>query len=186
MEDTRIIELYNARNEDAIRESDRAYGKLCYAIAENILHSRPDSEECVNDTWLRAWNVIPPEKPFSLRAFFSRITRNLAFDRYRSLHSQKEGQGELPLALEELSECIASPHDTEEEVELHRLGDSIRRFLDGLPARDRNIFLCRYYYTYSFREIAKAFGMKENYLRNLLSRQRQKLAEHLQKEDFHL
>lgn len=186
MEDTRIIELYNARNEDAIRESDRAYGKLCYAIAENILHSRPDSEECVNDTWLRAWNVIPPENPFSLRAFFSRITRNLAFDRYRNRHSQKEGQGELPLALDELSECIASPHDTEEEVELRALGEAIERFLSDLPARDRNIFLCRYYYTYSLREIAKAFGMKENYLRNLLSRLRKKLAEHLRKEDFDL
>ena len=90
MEDTRIIELYNARNEDAIRESDRKYGKLCFTIAENILRSRPDSEECVNDTWLRAWNAIPPAKPSRLRAFFSRITRNLALDRYRAHHSQKE------------------------------------------------------------------------------------------------
>ena len=186
MEDARIIELYNARDEDAIRESDQKYGKLCYAIAENILKSRPDSEECVNDTWLRAWNAIPPEQPFSLRAFFSRITRNLAFDRHRARHSQKEGMGELPLALEELSECVAAPHDTEEEVELRALGKAIERFLDELPPRDRNIFLCRYYYTYSTREIARAFGMKENYLRNLLSRLRGKLAEHLRKEDFHL
>ena len=186
MEDTRIIELYNARDEDAIRESDQKYGKLCYAIAENILKSRPDSEECVNDTWLRAWNAIPPEQPFSLRAFFSRITRNLAFDRHRARHSQKEGMGELPLALEELSECIAAPHDTEEEVELRALGKAIERFLDELPSRDRNIFLCRYYYTYSTREIARAFGIRENYLRNLLSRLRKKLAEHLRKEEFEL
>ena len=186
MEDTRIIELYNARDEDAIRESDQKYGKLCYAIAENILKNRPDSEECVNDTWMRAWNVIPPEKPFSLRAFFSRITRNLALDRYREQQSEKRGRGELPLALEELSECVAAPHDTEEEVELRALGKAIEGFLDELPSRDRNIFLCRYYYTYSMGEIAKAFGMRENYLRNLLSRLRKKLAEHLRKEDFHL
>lgn len=186
MEDRLIIALYNARNEDAIRESDQKYGKLCYAIAENILHNRPDSEECVNDTWMRAWNVIPPEEPFSLRAFFSRITRNLAFDRYREQQSEKRGRGELPLALEELSECIAAPHDTEEEVELRALGKAIEGFLDELPSRDRNIFLCRYYYTYSMDEIAKAFGMRENYLRNLLSRLRKKLTEHLRKEDFHL
>ena len=186
MEDTRIIELYNARDEDAIRESDQKYGKLCYAIAENILKSRPDSEECVSDTWLRAWNAIPPEQPFSLRAFFSRITRNLAFDRYRTRHSQREGAGDFPLALEELSECIAAPHDTEEEVELRALGKAIEMFLDELPSRERNIFLCRYYYTYSTREIARAFGIRENYLRNLLSRLRKKLAEHLRKEDFHL
>ena len=186
MEDTHIIALYNARNEDAIRQSDEKYGKLCYAIAENILKNPPDSEECVNDTWLRAWNAIPPEQPFSLRAFFSRITRNLAFDRYRTRHSQKEGAGDFPLALEELSECIAAPHDTEEEVELRALGKAIERFLDELPPRDRNIFLCRYYYTYSMGEIARAFGIRENYLRNLLSRLRTKLADHLRKEDFHL
>lgn len=186
MEDDRIIALYNARNEDAIAESNRKYGKYCFQIAENILHSRLDCEECVNDTWLRAWNAIPPATPARLRAFFGRITRNLAFDRFREKKSARRGGGELSVALEELSECIASPRTTEEEAELRALGESIGRFLAALPKRDRDIFLCRYYYAYSMREIAQAFGMRENYLRNLLSRQRSRLREHLEKEDFDL
>lgn len=184
MEDSKIIALYNERDESAIAETDTKYGSYCLAIAENILHSRPDSEECVNDTWLRAWNTIPPEKPHSLRAFLGRITRNLAYDRYRYQTSERRGGSAVTLALEELSECIPDDASVEEQAELRALGESIDRFLSKLSARDRNVFLCRYYYTYSTAEIAARFGMRENYLRNLLSRLRGRLKKHLEKEDF--
>ena len=186
MEDSKIIALYNQRDESAIAETNAKYGAYCLTIAENILHSRSVSEECVNDTWLRAWNAIPPEKPHSLRAFLGRITRNLAFDRFRSRKSEQRGGDDVTLALEELSDCIASRDSVEEQAELRALGQSIDRFLSGLSARDRNIFLCRYYYTYSTAEIAARFGMRENYLRNLLSRLRERLRKHLEKEDFAL
>ena len=184
MEDSKIIALYNQREESAITETNLKYGAYCLSIATNILHSFLDSEECVNDTWLRAWNAIPPEQPKSLRAFLGRITRNLAFDRYRSQNTEQRGGNAITLALEELAECIPANDSVEEQVELRALGESIDRFLATLSVRDRNIFLCRYYYTYSTAEIGKQFGMRENYLRNLLSRLRGKLKKHLEKEDF--
>lgn len=183
MEDSKIIALYNERDEAAISESEQKYGKFCLVIAENILHNRPDSEECVNDTWLRAWDAIPPALPRSLRAFLGHITRNLAFDRYRKRTSGKRG-GELTVALDELGECVAQTDSVEREIELRALGEAVDRFLEGLSERDRNIFLCRYYYTCSTAEIAQKFGMKENYLRNLLSRLRGRLRDHLEKEQF--
>lgn len=184
MEDSMIIALYNARDESAILESDQKYGKFCFTIAENILHDRSDAEECLNDTWLRAWDAIPPAFPKVLRAFFGRITRNLAFDRYRRRNSEKRG-GELTVALDELGECIADSSTVERAFEARVLGESINRFLEGLSERDRNVFLCRYYYTYSIADISKQFGMKENYLRNLLSRMRVKLKDHLGKEHLY-
>ncbi|MBQ7354869.1 MAG: sigma-70 family RNA polymerase sigma factor [Clostridia bacterium] len=186
MEDSKIIILYNQRDEAAIAETQTKYGAYCFTIAANILHSLPDSEECVNDTWLRAWNAIPPEKPNSLRAFLGRITRNLAFDRYRSRRSAQRGGDEVTLALEELSDCIASRDTVEGQAELRALGESIDRFLSELSVRDRNVFLCRYYYTYSTAEIAAQLGLRENYLRNLLSRLRIRLQKHLEKEGFEL
>lgn len=183
MEDSKIIALYNERDEDAIAESNAKYGKFCFAIAENILKNRLDSEECLSDTWLRAWNAIPPALPRSLRAFFGRITRNLAFDRYRRRSSDKRG-GELAVALDELGECVAHPDTVEGTVEMRALGESIDRFLGTLSERDRQLFLCRYYYTYPTSEIARQFGMRENYLRNLLSRLRGRLRAHLEKEHY--
>ncbi len=184
MEDSKIIALYHQRDESAIAETQIKYGSYCLTIAENILHSKPDSEECVNDTWLKAWNAIPPENPFSLRLYLGRITRNLAFDRFRSQHSKQRGGVNITLALEELSECIPSRETVESQMELRALGECMDRFLSNLSTRDRNIFLCRYYYTYSTAEIATRFGMRENYLRNLLSRLRERLKKHLEKEDF--
>lgn len=183
MEDSKIIALYNERDEDAIAESNAKFGKFCLAIAENILQNRPDSEECLSDTWLRAWNAIPPALPRSLRAFFGRITRNLAFDRYRRRSSDKRG-GELAVTLDELGECVAHPDTVEGTVEMRALGESIDRFLGTLSERDRRIFLCRYYYTYPTSEIARQFAMRENYLRNLLSRLRGRLRAHLEKEHY--
>lgn len=183
MDDNTIITLYNDRDERAIAETERKYGRFCMTVAQNILASREDSEECVNDTWLKTWNAIPPQNPSCLRAFLGRITRNLALDRYRRNAAQKRNS-ELTVALEELDGCLSGGATPEEESALRALGESINRFLTTLTVRDRDVFLCRYYYTYPIRQIAERHRMRENYLRNLLSRTVRKLREHLEKEGF--
>ena len=109
MEDSAIIDLYWAREERALSETDTKYGGYCRSIAHNILKNREDSEECVSDTWLHAWNAMPPQRPSILSSFLGRITRNLSFDRCRRQNAEKRGGGSLPLALDELSECVPAP-----------------------------------------------------------------------------
>ncbi|MCR5274235.1 MAG: RNA polymerase subunit sigma-70, partial [Clostridiales bacterium] len=118
MEDKSIIELYFQRDEKAIKESQNKYGSYCRAIAHNILHSKEDTEECVNDTWLRSWNSMPPDKPNRLSVYFGRITRNLAIDRYRKERSMKHGGGQIAICLDELSECIGESTSIEDTVAL--------------------------------------------------------------------
>ena len=185
MEDTKIIELYFDRNESAITETDQKYGAYCRSIAWNILQNHEDSEECVSDTWLRAWNAMPPEKPNILRQFLAKITRNLSFDRFRSDHAQKRGSGEVPLALEELKECVGSG-DPATDAERKLLEELIGQFLQQLSQRDRGVFLRRYFYMESRKDIAARYGMKETNVRLCLSRTRQRLREYLRKEDFPL
>ncbi len=129
MQDSMIIELYNQRDEKAIAATQDKYGAYCMTIAYNILADQLDSEECVNDTYLCAWNTIPPKQPKALRSYLGTITRNLAFDRYREKTRDKRGGGETPLALEELDEVIAAPSDVEREYDLRGLGECINRFL---------------------------------------------------------
>ena len=117
MEDTAILELYWARDEQAIAETQKSYGKYCYSIAYHILHDREDTEECLNDTWMRAWNAIPPKKPNRLELFLGTITRNLSFDRWKAKNAQKRGNGIMDTTLDELAECIPAAHNTEEAVE---------------------------------------------------------------------
>ncbi len=190
MDDRAIIALYNARDEQAISATADKYGAYCLAVAENILASIRDSEECINDTWLKAWNAIPPENPHSLRAWLSRITRNLALNRLAARSAEKRAGEGCTLALEELSECIAAPSDTESEVlqreQAAALAKTLNHFLETLPVRDRDIFLGRYYFLYPTAEIAQRLGMRENYVRNILSRTREKLRTHLGKEEFEL
>lgn len=183
MEDTKIIDLYWERSETAITESAAKYGKYCYSIAYAILQNREDSEECVNDTWMRVWKAIPPEKPRVLSTFFGRITRNLALDRHKANKTQKRG-GELPLVLEELNECIPSNADTEQEVMTSELEAAINRFLHGLSERECNIFLARYWYTKSVAEIAADFSEKQQNIKTILFRSRQKLKAFLEKEEL--
>ena len=185
MEDPKIIDLYFDRNEAAIAETDRKYGTYCRSIAWNILQSREDSEECVSDTWLRAWNAMPPQRPGVLRQFLAKITRNLSLDRFRADHAQKRGSGEVPLALEELKECVGTG-DPATEAERALLAQLIDRFLQTLSPRDRNIFLRRYFYMESHKDIAARYGMKEANVRLCLSRTRQKLRIYLREEDFPL
>ena len=129
MNDERIIELYWQRSEQAIQLSGEHYGDYCFTIAHNILKNRLDSEECVNDTWVRTWNSIPPQRPRLLKAFFAKITRNLSFDRYKALTAEKRGGGEIELALEELGDCLSYESDVESHVTSSELADVINRFL---------------------------------------------------------
>ena len=185
MEDTKIIDLYFARNETAITETDRKYGTYCRSIAWNILQNHEDSEECVSDTWLRAWNAMPPQRPRVLRQFLAKITRNLSLDRFRAGHAQKRGSGEVPLALKELKECVGSG-DPATDAERKLLEELIGQFLQQLSQRDRGVFLRRYFYMESRKDIAARYGMKETNVRLCLSRTRQRLREYLRKEDFPL
>ena len=117
MEDSRIVELYWQKNADAIKETDSKYGAYCFAIADNILHNKEDSEECVNDTWLNAWNAMPPQKPTKLQMFLAKITRNLSFNRFNARSAEKRGGGEIVLVLDELAECLARETDVESEYD---------------------------------------------------------------------
>lgn len=177
MTDQEIIALYFARDEQAIVETDRRYGTTCMRTAMRILESRPDAEECVNDTYLKAWNSIPPERPNVLVAFLCRITRNMAITRYRAIHRHKRNR-DLELSLDELSECIpAAPED-----------DTLRYLIDGFlrsaDELDRRLFLGRYFHNYTVRRMAKAYGLTENAVSLRLYKMRDKLRAYLEKEGY--
>ncbi|MBP3922436.1 MAG: sigma-70 family RNA polymerase sigma factor [Ruminiclostridium sp.] len=184
MDDNAIIELFWQRSDNAIEETDKKYGAYCFAIADNILHSREDSEECVNDTYLNVWNCIPPQRPTRLRCFLARITRNLSFNRYNAKMSKKRGGGEMPLILDELRECIAVKNTTEEEFSAKELRKSLNSFVKALPQRDGNVFIRRYFFSESVAVIADKYALSENNVMVILSRTRKKLKEHLVKEGF--
>lgn len=186
MQDTEIIELYWARSERAIPATSERYGSYCTVIAWNILRSREDAEECVNDTWLNAWNAMPPHRPSVLSAFLGKLTRNLAIDRYQRNTAEKRGGGEVPAILDELSECVSGSEDVEGSVERQEVLAAINAFLRQLPERNRQLFLCRYWYSDSVANIAERFGMKENAVSKSLGRTRAALREHLKKGGFDL
>ncbi len=185
MTDARIIELYFERSERAISETDIKYGPYCRSIAYNILHDREDSEESVNDTYLRAWNSLPPEKPDILTAFLGKICRRLSIDRWRRDRAKKRGGDEMPLALEELEYCIpAGSGDPAEELELKELQSLYERFLSSLPTVDRRVFLCRYFYMDSVTAIALRFNFTESKVKSMLHRTRGKFRALLEKEGY--
>ena len=183
MEDDQIIELYWQKNADAISETASKYGSYCFAIAENILHNAEDSEECVNDTWLRAWNAIPPQRPGVLRMFLAKITRNLAFNRFHARNAEKRGGGETALVLDELGECLGGA-DAEAAYEAKELRRSIRHFVRSLPEREGNVLVRRYFFAEPIADIAKRYGLSENNVTVILSRTRKKLKAHLLKEGY--
>ena len=183
LEDNQIVELYWQKNADAISETAGKYGAYCFAIAENILHNTEDSEECVNDTWLHAWNAIPPQKPNVLRMFLAKITRNLAFNRFNVRNAEKRGGGEVALVLDELGECLGGA-DAEAAYEAKELRQCIRRFVRALPEREGNVLVRRYFFAESVAGIAKRYGLSENNVMVILSRTRGKLKAHLLKEGY--
>ena len=184
MEDYKIVALYWKKDENAINETSRKYGAYCFAIADNILHNKEDSEECVNDTWLKAWNAMPPQRPTKLQIFLAKITRNLSFNRFNARSAEKRGGSEIILVLDELAECLASETDIASEYEAKELGQCIRSFVRMLSERDGNIFVRRYFFTESISQIARKYGLTENNIMVILSRTRKKLKAHLVKEGF--
>lgn len=184
MDDKAIIALYFQRDEAAIVESGRVYGAYCQKLAQNILQSPEDAEECVNDTWLRAWNAIPPQRPAALRQFFAKITRNLAFDRYKAVTAEKRGGGELPLVLEELTECIPDGESAESELLAKELRETVSRFVAALPVRERRMFVRRYYFVEPVQKIAARYGVRPGTVSVTLNRVRKKLRAYLMEEGF--
>ena len=182
MEDKQIIELYNERSEAAISETAKKYGKYCYTIAYHILDNEQDSEECVNDTYLKTWETIPPQYPNKLSAFLGKITRNLALNRYRYYIREKRGKNQVVLALGELQECISDSNKVEQTIEEKYLIEVLNRFLYDLPVEKRMIFLRRYWYLSSIQEIAKDYEMSESKVKMTLLRVRNKLKQVLEKE----
>lgn len=183
MDDLKIIELYFARDEEALRECESEYGKYCRAIAKNILSSDEDAEEVWSDTLLRAWNSIPPEEPRSLKVYLGTIARNISFDRYRKMTAEKRGGCEIALCLEEAEEFLADTSDEFEKGELSRL---LNDFLHSLPERECDIFVRRYFYCDSTAGIARRFALKEANVLVILSRTRKKLKEALRKGGYTL
>lgn len=177
MDDSQIIDLYFARRQEAIVQTQTRYGALLMSIALNLTGSRSDAEECENDTYLRAWNAIPPTRPASLSAWLSKVCRRLALDRWRSQQAQKNGGGQTPVLLDELSECIADPASLPDQDS--DLSQELNRFLRGLNKDARIIFLRRYWYGDSIADISRAYGYSQGKVKMSLSRTRTALKKDL-------
>lgn len=184
MEDKQIIDLYFARSENAISETADKYGNYCYSIAYNILTNREDSEESVSDTYMAAWNSMPPRRPAILATFLGKITRHLSIDRWRSRNAYKRGGGEMVLALEELEECVSGGESPEQILHRKELAVLFNRLLSELPEIERSVFLCRYWYLDSISDIAEYFAYSESKVKSMLHRTRGKLRKALQKEGY--
>jgi RNA polymerase sigma-70 factor (ECF subfamily) len=182
MPDERIVALYWSRAESAITETDVKYGTYCRSIASNILYDTQDAEESVNDTYLDAWESMPPHKPTVLSTFLGKITRRIAIDRWRRKHAGKRGGGEMDLVLDELADCIADSDDVETVMDERETARIIREFLDALSVIERRVFLRRYWYMDSIAGIALAFGFSESKITSMLHRIRIRLREKLESE----
>ena len=182
MDDQGIVRLYFARSEQAIQETDATYGGYCYSIAYNILANAEDSEESVSDTYLSAWNAIPPKKPIPLAPFLGKMVRHISIDRWRRKSAAKRGGGEMLIALEELGECVASRDDIEAQIERKELVRLVREFVADLPDMERRIFVCRYWYLDSIPDIAKRYGFSVSKVNSILYRTRGKLEKRLKLE----
>lgn len=186
MEDEKILELYLARNELAITESDGKYGKYLHFIAYQLLNNQEDTAECINDTYLRAWNSIPPTRPGCLRIFLGTITRNLSFDRVRTLQMKKRVPKELTVLLDELVECIPGTVSVEEQWENRQIANVISQFLKELPKEKRQLFIRRYWYCVSIGQLAAMGNYSESKIKSSLFEIRKKLKMYLEKEGITL
>ncbi len=182
MEDGKIIDLYWARSERAIEETDQKYGAYCTAIARNILHDEEDARECVNDTYLRAWNAMPPQRPDRLAVFLGKITRNLSLNRFRLTRTEKRGAGQTALALSELEECVSGRDDPALAAEAGVVTACIEGFLCRQSKTRRDIFLQRYWYLSPVKEIARDHAVSESKVTALLFRMRKELKQYLEQE----
>lgn len=179
MNDIEIVNLYWQRSEQAITETENKYGRYCKIIAYNILENSEDSEECVNDTWMSAWNAMPDKRPERLSPFLARITRNFALTKIVRRAAKKRGGGEAELALEELDECLSSGYDLEKEIEDRELSSAIDNFVGKLPKEEQLVFVSRYWFVATEREIAEKLGMSRSGVAAMLKRTRSKLRTYL-------
>jgi RNA polymerase sigma-70 factor (ECF subfamily) len=186
MDDNRIGELYWDRDETAIRETDARYGRYLWTIAYNVLADREDSDECVNDSYYKAWSAMPPHRPASLSSFLGRIVRQLAVDRFRRRTAQKRAPSEYVLSLDELAECVSGVEEPHQTAELRALAQAVSDYLWELSREMRNVFLWRYYFMDSVQEIAHRLDASESQVKSMLHRTRLGLRAHLEKEGFSL
>lgn len=186
MRDDMIVDLYWQRNESAISETERKYGRYLLKIAHNILADREDSREAVNDTYLKAWNSMPPHKPNVLSTYLGKITRQLSIDAFRTRSRQKRKHSEYAVALSELEDCVSGEEATEQSVDLKLLAEAINTYLCTLPAEARNIFVGRYYFADPIKEVADYCGVSVPKVKSVLYRTRQGLRNYLEKEGFEL
>lgn len=184
MEDTKILSLYFARDEAALEETARKYGGFLFTVANAILYNHEDSEEIVNDTYWKAWETIPPQMPSAFRMYLAKISRNLAFSRWRKQTAQKRGGSEIDMVLEELESCIPAQGNVDDELNLNVLSDTIRSFLDTQKLMDQNIFLRRYFFAEEIEAIACRYQMKTGTVLRRLSRTRKKLKNFLIQEGY--
>lgn len=184
LEDKEIIALYQNRDENAIRQTEKKYSCYLTTIALNILGNREDGEECVSDTYLKAWNTIPPNIPAMLKYYLGKITRELSIDRLRKKTSRKRGGTEYDLSLEELDECISSGDSTEQAADVAVLAELIEKFLLSCSDNERDMFVCRYYFCDSLKEIAGYFGVNVSKIKNTLFRTRAALKKYLESEGY--
>ena len=186
MEDSKIVDLFWGRSENAIQEAAAKYGKYCYAIAYNILHNNEDADESVNDTYHGAWNSMPPHRPSALSTFLGKITRRISLNKWRDMKRDKRGGGETSLVLDELADCLSSGNDVEQDIETAELVKSIDSFLEALPKIERMVFVCRYWYIDPLSAICKQFGYSESKVKSMLYRTRGKLKLHLERDGFYV
>ena len=184
MDDNYIVELYFARSEEAIAQTAAVYGSYLMSISKRIVGDPGDAEECVNDTYHEAWNAIPPHRPAVLSTFLGKLTRRISINRYKRNHAKKRGGSELPLVLDELSDCI-SGEDMDTVLDQKALTALIDRFLAGLSRTERLVFLRRYWYTESVTDISAALGWSESRVTSMLYRTRKKLRAVMEKEGFY-
>ena len=186
MDDNGIIRLYWDRNDQAIRATSEKYGHYCKAIAKNILNNEEDAEECVNDTYLKAWNSMPTHWPEQLAAFLGKITRNLSFNKYKHNHAAKRGGGEITLVLDELADCVSCADNVERIVDRRELVKAINVFVRSLSIEKRNIFVRRYWYADSVSDIASGYGMLQGTVSKTLERTRKQLKMYLAERGFEI
>lgn len=182
MEDGKIIDLYWARSQQAIAASEEKYGAYCHTIARRILDREEDAEECVNDTWLRAWNAMPPQRPNVLSAFFGKLTRNLSLDRWRHIRAAKRGGSQVEVALHELEDCLPDRRRPDENLEAAETAAVISAFLRRQRLEDRALFVRRYFHLEPLDELARQLGLSGGQVKSRLHRMRRELRTELERE----
>lgn len=182
MKDAEIVGLFLKRDERAVEEAKKKYGAYCFSVARNVLGNPEDAEECVNSALMKAWESIPPQRPERLGGFLAKVTRNIAFNRFKEQRRHKRGGGETALVLEELAEVLPAGGDASSEAEFNELKKCVNAFLKSLPEKERRVFMSRAYNAEPIRYIVRREGMTENAVMSLLSRTRKKLRQYLVKE----